>query len=310
MPLPQCPRPPDPPGPWGRVSCPAGRCPAGPQAWCCSLRVSVGGRGCSHLVQLRRTWRKQGRLRGCRGMRRDGAPRASARKPAGGIGPSLQHLPWLPGGSSRRSGMPARGRAGHPVAQGQGHQEVQASGPPSVVPARSLPHRRLLWPWCWRPRQLPLGPVPASVLFCEPSPRRARAGLRAAWGGLLLASHGPCCLAWPRAGGGGWGSWGVQSPVFSRGALRAAGAGTATGASSGQVRPVAGSLRLSPLASEGAGGTGLAALMLGAQALCGRRDREQCPQGTGPCPQAPAPPPRATVAGLGVSRAMTSRDPA
>lgn len=217
------------------------RCPAGPQAWCCSLRVSVGGgRGggqggkCSHLVQLRRTWRKQGRLRGCRVARRDGAQRVSPRKPAEDVGPPSSTCPALPGGSSRPSGMPARGRAGRPVAQGQGHQEVQASGPPSVVPARSLPHRRPLWPWCWRPRQLPLGPVPASDLFCEPSPRRARAGLRAAWGGLLLASHGPCCLAWPRAGVGG--AAGVSKPCFLPGAPGAAGAGTAAGASSGQVR--------------------------------------------------------------------------
>lgn len=207
-PLPQCPRPPSPPRPHMPLgwSCPAGALQGAGLVVFPEAQRWVGAE-CSHLVQLRRTWTEAERLRG-RVVRRDGPGCQSPEAVGGGRGPSQQHLPcryrWLQ--AAGWHACQGQGRAPH--FSGTGHQEVQASGPPSVLPAGACPTAAPRWPWRWAAPPGALGPVPASVLSCEPSLSRA-----------VPASSGfPRSLLRPAASRArGWGtSWGVQSPVFSQ----------------------------------------------------------------------------------------------
>lgn len=215
------------------------------------------------------------------------AQRVSPKKPPrrGEWGPVCSTCPALPVASvTGWHACKGQGRAPH----GSGTGAPGSSGLRATLCAAPL------WPWCLAaPPAAPL--VRCQLLFCSVS----------------FTQPCPClsqsCVGWPPPGfpwsllpllaqGLGGGAAGVSRTLLSPGGM---GAGTAAGASSGQVRQVASSFGLSALASGGAGGTRLAALMLRGRALCGGRDRAQCPQGLGPCPQAPAPPPRVTALASG-----------
>lgn len=242
-----------------------------------SLRLRVGGgggRGCSHLVQLSRTWTEAARPRA-----RGAGCGDQAGVPVPGSQPSEGEEVGLPASSTTGGSMAGgracqgQGRTGHPrpTAQGPGTRTSRPQGRPRAArpePASRCRPARCPWPGA-RPR---LSSEPRSAVPSGP-------GLR---GAASSAPHGPCSDP-RRSGPGAADQLGVRGPpVSSQGAEGQRGPAQPLERRTGRRGTWGRAARPLPCGLGGAG-------VPGWRPSCG--DREPCPPKQGARSSAPSPTP-------------------